>query len=84
MAILANNDGQMMGATHSEEGDRFTTERDRLKTLFLLFLFISIWLIRYGSSRGHKIDGTKPSLTGTQSEAKNQGRQTGGENGHEK
>ena len=84
MTILAD-DGQVMDATHCEGGDRFTPERDRQKTLFLLFLlflFISIWLIRYGSSRGHKTDGTKSNSTGTRSEAKNrEGRPWGGEMG---
>ena len=70
MTILAN-DGQVMGATHCEGGDRFTPERDGHKTLFLLFLFISIWLVRFGSSRGHKIDRIEPNLTGTRSDAKN-------------
>ena len=44
-------------------------------------LFISDELIRYESSRGHKIDGTKPSQTGNTFEEK-QGKQTG-ENGQE-
>ena len=32
--------------------------------MLLLLLFLSHWLIRYESSRGHKIDGTKPNQTG--------------------
>ena len=38
-------------------------------------LFISHELIRYKSSRGHKIDGTKPNQTGTRSEKSRESRQ---------
>ena len=43
----------------------------------VLLVFISHYLIRYESSRGHKIDGTKPNQTGNSfGEKKNRQKKT--------
>ena len=45
-------------------GQQYNIEEKPSAAILLLLLFISHLLIRYESSRGHKIDGTKPNQTG--------------------